>query len=113
MARNCSKQGPNEKSGSFGGTCYACNKRGHKADRCWELEKNADSRPDGWKSVKGKETAAVEILIPNVDCLDGVEFLLGSMDLDEEVTAKRVGTLRKNGKRGFPRRNCKSNCLYG
>ena len=74
MARNCLKQGPNENSGSFGGTCYACDKRGHKADRCWELKKNAHLRPDGWKSVKGKEMAAVEILIPNMDCLDGVEF---------------------------------------
>ena len=107
MARNCTKQGPNDKGGSFGGTCYACNKRGHKADRCWEHEKNAHLRPDGWKSVKGKEMAAVEILIPNVDCLNGVEFLLGSIDLNEEVTAncggtginmtaKRFGTSMKN-----------------
>ena len=53
--------------------------------------KNAHLRPDGWKSVKGKEMAAVEILIPNVDCLDSVEFLLESMDL-EEVTANYGGT---------------------
>ena len=40
--------------------------------------------------------AAVEMLSPNVDCFNVVEFLLGSIDLDEEVTAKRVGTLMKN-----------------
>ena len=64
-------------------------------------------RPDGWKSVKGKEMAAVEVLIPNVDCLDDVEFLLGSIYLNEEVTAncgdtginmtaKRFSTSMKN-----------------
>ena len=36
--------------------------------------------------------AVVELLIPNVDCPNGFKFLLGSIDLDEEVTANSGGT---------------------
>ena len=31
--------------------CQICHKSSHVANHCWELEKNADERPDGWKSV--------------------------------------------------------------
>ena len=36
--------------------------------------------------------AAVELLVPNVDYSDGIEFLLGSIDLNEEVTVNSGGT---------------------
>jgi hypothetical protein len=31
--------------------CQICHRSSHVANHCWELEKNADVRPDGWKSV--------------------------------------------------------------
>jgi hypothetical protein len=34
-------------------TCPHCKAEGlHKADNCWELDKNASKRPAGWKSKK-------------------------------------------------------------
>ena len=107
MARNCTKTGTSQNNGPYGGNCYECGKRGHRKDRCWELEQNAHLRPDGWKSVKGKEMTGVEVLVSHVEYPDDVALFLGSIDLDEEVTenndgtgnemtAQRVGTSRKN-----------------
>jgi hypothetical protein len=31
--------------------CQICHRSSHVANHCWELEKNAEVRPDGWKSV--------------------------------------------------------------
>jgi len=36
----------------FKGTCRLCGVMGHKADQCWEDDKNAEKRPQGW--VKGR-----------------------------------------------------------
>ena len=107
MARNCTKPGTSHNNGPYSGNCYECGKRGHRKDRCWELEQNRHLRPDGWKSVKGKEMMAVEVLVSHVEYPDDAELFLGSIDLEEEVsgdihdtgnemTAQRVGTSRKN-----------------
>jgi hypothetical protein len=45
-------------SGSnFKGKCNSCGKLGHKAEKCWEKEENADKRPEGWVSCKKKNEA--------------------------------------------------------
>ena len=31
--------------------CQICHSSSHIVNHCWELEKNADMRSDGWKSV--------------------------------------------------------------
>ena len=43
---------------------------GHKAEKCWEKEENADNRPKGWVSSKkknesngSKEVAAIEFVL--------------------------------------------------
>jgi len=107
MAQNCTKTGTSQNNGPCGGNCYECGKRRHRKDRCWELKQNAHLRPDGWKSVKGKEMTGVEVLVSHVEYPEDAELFLGSIDLEEEVTgnihgtgnemtAQRVGTSRKN-----------------
>ena len=50
----------NNKKVRFQGHCDECGMIGHKKEDCWELEKNASKRPQGWKSRKRRDkTAAV------------------------------------------------------
>ena len=39
----------------FNGKCRTCGVQGHKAADCWKDEKNADKRPNWWKSSLNKE----------------------------------------------------------
>lgn len=34
--------------------CQLCHGGSHVANECWELEKNSEKRPEGWKSVLDK-----------------------------------------------------------
>lgn len=45
--------------------CQICHRSSHVANRCWELEKNADVRPDGWKSVLPDLEDAWDMLVSN------------------------------------------------
>ncbi len=58
----------------FRGKCYNCGQRGHKADDCWELVKNAHKRPKGWKSKErnGEEAggACVEIMLSSIGIVE-------------------------------------------
>ena len=49
---NKSKNDKSKRNGSKKTPCEHCGKYTHKSDACWELPKNASSRPAGWKSVK-------------------------------------------------------------
>jgi hypothetical protein len=37
--------------GCFRGNCNLCGRPGHMRKNCWELESNADRRPNNWRSV--------------------------------------------------------------
>ena len=54
--RNRKGNGPNKKQKTSAGdrkACSVCGQKGHHEDDCWEHEKNASKRPDGWKSRRG------------------------------------------------------------
>jgi len=40
--------------------------------------------------------AAYEIFVPSVNCVGGIEFLMGSIDIDEHVTTSNGGTFLGN-----------------
>ena len=70
-ANKCPKNSNNKGKGKgefkkFLGKCNNCSKIGHKVAGCWELEKNKDRRPYGYKT-------AGEKVIPNAD-YDGITF---------------------------------------
>ena len=46
--RNCPKASPKE---SIPMKCELCARYGHRTDFCWEDEKNAHRRPEGWRSI--------------------------------------------------------------
>ena len=47
----------NNNNNSGKGKCPHCGMRGHKADDCWELKKNAGNRPEGWKPCSQRQHA--------------------------------------------------------
>ena len=66
----------NPKTAKTGTKCKHCGKVGaHAEDACWELDKNKDKRPKGWKSVKGEPSA-----------LTPVDSLNSDYDVQGEIT---------------------------
>ena len=54
--------------GKFKGTCFHCDKVGHKKKNCWERNENESERPDWHKKGADESGAAtVERLCVNVD----------------------------------------------
>ena len=57
----------NGRGRKFKGKCFICGKYGHKKEACFELEKNADKRPKGWKSSRKDSENESETAMKSTD----------------------------------------------
>ena len=101
MAKVCRKSGNGNENkhggggdkggggGIFKGNCNHCGKTGHMAYNCFENPESSE-----YKGDSKKETAAgsVEMLVPNIEIQQGVEFILSSVEQELENEQGEFGT---------------------
>ena len=66
----------------FNGTCNLCGKRGHKKEDCWNDEKNVAKRPASWKSRADSTVGAT--ISANEATNASVEVLMSGFDVFQE-----------------------------